>query len=249
MCGSGLRPASVPASSVSRLLGLTPCGDACSHVRSRGDYLGVRHPLYSYHSQCGGLQLRLQQHRFVRGIRTMYRRPLEYQAGRVRQNHERFCWRQVSHLPGIQHIWTHLLGETGKLEVSGTGLVWRNDTSSSISVDIEADPDASAALQGRSAHRRAATPPSPTSRHYPLKSHSYRAKSHPWTATWMLVAVQDRSPIATSIHVAPGIPEHQHDDTRPECQAAAMGTGARTKTKRTNPPMLYVDGHNVLQLM
>jgi hypothetical protein len=36
----------------------------------------------------------------------------------------------------------HLLGETGKLEVSGTGLVWRNDTSSSTAIDIEAHPDA-----------------------------------------------------------------------------------------------------------
>jgi hypothetical protein len=37
----------------------------------------------------------------------------------------------------------HLLGETRKLEVSSTGLVWRNDASSSIAIDIEADPDAS----------------------------------------------------------------------------------------------------------
>lgn len=37
----------------------------------------------------------------------------------------------------------HLLGETGKLAVGGTGLVWRNDTSSSIAIDIEANPDAS----------------------------------------------------------------------------------------------------------
>ena len=34
----------------------------------------------------------------------------------------------------------HLLGQTGELKVGGTGLLWRNDTSSTIKVDVEADP-------------------------------------------------------------------------------------------------------------
>ncbi|MGH3875151.1 MAG: hypothetical protein ACRDSR_27250 [Pseudonocardiaceae bacterium] len=36
----------------------------------------------------------------------------------------------------------HLLGQTRKLSQGDTGLVWRNDTSRNISIDIEADPDA-----------------------------------------------------------------------------------------------------------
>jgi hypothetical protein len=36
----------------------------------------------------------------------------------------------------------HLLGTSVNLKVGSTGLLWRNDTSSTIKVDVEADPDA-----------------------------------------------------------------------------------------------------------